>query len=664
MRRVVLGLGVVLLVVAAALGVAFVYRLPLAAAGLRYGLARAGFADARFAIERLDAAGATVTGIEAGERLRIDRLDVTFDFHRLPQPPVERVHVAGARLELPNAAPAGEGTTQEPTPSSGFPVALLPALELENVIVVIPSTIGPISVRLDSTVERQEDTLRMRLEGALESGAGHAALRGEARLDPGGTVSMSVQIPSLSVHHPRLHVGAGSVNARFEGEASGLDVRSANGQIELTLKDVAGGGSVVGDVVATLPITLTRESSGWAAKLANADLRLPAEALHFGAISADGSSQSAELRVDRIEDTARERRFEPLSLHLKLLEIQPAPRFSADLKAANGRAALHAEGRYDPSSVGAKIDVSLPRLAFDPAGLKLTDLSPRLESAGAAKGAVEGTAHLQWTAGGGVNGTASLGFDRFSLDTSRMRIDDLVGQVNLVRLIPPQTAGMQTARAHELHPGVAFSDAALRWALEPVPKGMASRLRIEGFEAGFADGRIALRDALLDPLAAQNRLDFRLEEVDVARLFEIASLEGVSGTGRLSGTIPVIVRQGAVAIEKSELAAHGGVLQMRSQKVASILAGGGQPVELLLDVLKDFHYDDLTVTIEKEFAGEAAVRLHLEGHNPSVLQAQTFRINLNVTGNLDRLVGSLLEIARLSDRAVRATIRGVNQEAR
>jgi hypothetical protein len=100
---------------------------------------------------------------------------------------------------------------------------------------------------------------------------------------------------------------------------------------------------------------------------------------------------------------------------------------------------------------------------------------------------------------------------------------------------------------------------------------------------------------------------------------------------------------------------------MRSQKVASILAGGGQPVELLLDVLKDFHYDDLTVTIEKEFAGEAAVRLHLEGHNPSVLQAQPFRINLNVTGNLDRLVGSLLEIARLSDRAVRATIRGVNQ---
>jgi hypothetical protein len=98
---------------------------------------------------------------------------------------------------------------------------------------------------------------------------------------------------------------------------------------------------------------------------------------------------------------------------------------------------------------------------------------------------------------------------------------------------------------------------------------------------------------------------------------------------------------------------------MRSQKVASILASGGQSVELLLDVLKDFHYDDLVVTVEKGFTGDAVVRLHLEGYNPVVLQAQPFRINLNVSGNLDRLVGSLLEIARLSDRAVRATIRGV-----
>jgi len=663
MRRVGIAICVVFFALASILAGAFVYRRPLAAAALRYGLARAGFADARFAIERLDAAGATVIGIEAGERLRVDRIDVTFDFHRLPQPPLERVRVAGARVELTATPPAaGEAPTQ-PAGSSGFPIGLLPALELRDVVVTLPSTIGPLSARLDSTVEREGDALHMRLEGAVDGAAGQAALRGEARLDPQGTVSMSVQIPSLSVHHPRVRVGAGSANARLDAETSGLDVRSASGQVEISLRDVAAGAADVGDVAATLPIALIRDGGGWTAKLTAADLRLPSRQLHLAAIFAEGSTRSAELRVARIEDTASARRFEPLSLAVKLAELQP-PRFSADLTAVNGRAGLHAQGHYDAASSVLAIDLSLPKLAFDPQGVKLTDFSARLESAGTAKGAVEGSAHLQWKAGAAIDGTASLAFDHFSIDSERIRVDDLVGKVNLARLNPPQTAGAQTASAHELHPGVAFSDATLRWMLEPAANGAASRLRIDGFEAGFAGGRVAVRDTLLDPLAAQNRIDFRLEEVDVARLFEIAGFEGVSGTGRLSGAIPVLVREGAVAVEKGEISARGGALQMRSPQVASALAGGGQSVALLLDVLKDFHYDELTVTIEKQFGGEAAVRLHLAGNNPAVLQGQPFQINFNVSGNLDRLVGSLLEIARLSDRAVRATVRGAKQEAR
>src|SRR5204863_5545499 len=97
---------------------------------------------------------------------------------------------------------------------------------------------------------------------------------------------------------------------------------------------------------------------------------------------------------------------------------------------------------------------------------------------------------------------------------------------------------------------------------------------------------------------------FHLEALDLAKLFAIASLEGVGGSGRLSGAIPVAARSGAVAIPWGELTAKGGVLQVRSQRVASLLSGGGQSVELLLDALRDFHYDELTVTVEKAFEGE------------------------------------------------------------
>jgi hypothetical protein len=137
----------------------------------------------------------------------------------------------------------------------------------------------------------------------------------------------------------------------------------------------------------------------------------------------------------------------------------------------------------------------------------------------------------------------------------------------------------------------------------------------------------------------------------------------VSGSGRLSGAIPVAVRSGEVAIPRGELAAKGGVLQVRSQQVASLLSGGGESVKLLLDALRDFHYDELTVTVEKAFEGEAVVRLQLAGENPAVMNGQPFRINLNLAGNLDRLVASLLELARLSDQTVRATVRAVQSES-
>jgi Dicarboxylate transport len=662
LRRITIGLCVTVLIAAAAIGAALVHRVALASWLVRHALSRAGFPHAALSIDRLDADGATVTGLASGDELRVDRLELTFDFYRLPQLPLERVRIVGARIDLTRPVPSGK--TGEAAGSSGFPTALLPALELDDVVVVTSSPVGPVFVKLQSHVEREAQALRMQLDGAVENQVANASIRGEARLEPGGAVSMSVQMSSVTVRHPRLRIASGTASARFDGESSGFDVKHGRGRIEAALHDVTSGSSAIGEVIAALPLEVSHDAEGWAAKLAGAELRLPGRSLRFSAISGEASARVADIRAERIEDIGKDRRFEPLSLHFHVADAAPLRRFTADLAAASGRAAMHAEGGYDPGTGTITIDVSLPRISFDPAGLEPASISPLLAELGAAKGALSAAARLHWASGKGVDGTASLGFDHLSIDAERLRVDDLEGKVELVHLRPPQTAGTQTAHVRELHPGVAFSDAELRWALEPLPDRAGSRLLIESFAAGFAGGHVAVRDALLDPLAAQNRIDFRLEEVDVAKLFAIASLEGVSGTGRLSGTIPVLVRGSAVAIAKSELTAQGGVLQMRSQRVASVLSGGGQSVQLLLDALADFHYDQLTVTIEKDFAGEAAVRVHLEGNNPGVLGGRAFRINLNLSGNLDRLIASLLEIARLSDRAVRATVGGLKPEGR
>jgi hypothetical protein len=267
--------------------------------------------------------------------------------------------------------------------------------------------------------------------------------------------------------------------------------------------------------------------------------------------------------------------------------------------------------------------------------------------------------HLRWNATAGLTGDARVALADVSASTRHIRIAGVGGSVELVQLFPPLTSGVEQLRAREIHPGVPFSNASLDFALEPAKPAHGSRLRIARFETEFAGGRISVAETVIDPVAATNAIEFRVTDVDVAALFALAGVDGFTGTGRLSGSIPVAVRGRAVAIPRGNLVASGGVVQIRSERIAAALAGGGKPVDAMVDALRDFHYEELSVEITKTFDGETSAALHLSGANPAVLEGQPFRINLNLSGNLDRLAASLIEVARLSDEAIRATVRAV-----
>jgi Dicarboxylate transport len=660
MRRIAIGLGAILIVLVALAAAALAFRFRITAAALRYGLSQAGFADAHFDVERFDPSRLIVARVESDTALRIERCEVDFDWRRLPRLPIDRVRLVGLRFDATRRRAAPEA---EPGSAAPLPLGLVPVLELEDAVVTAASPIGPVSVRLDSQVAPGAGALRMHLEGSAEGEAASAAFSGDARLAQGGAVSMTMNLSAIEVRDRRARIAGGSLVAVIEGDSFGLALRNAAAALDLVAPQVSLGETKIGGVVARVSAKLIRKGGAWTAEITDADVRLPDERLHASGISGKVSAGSAKLLVSRLEDTATARRFQPISIDLRVPETRPDLKFIADVSTASGRATLRVQGSYDSARHVALAELTLPRLVLDPETLRPTDVSPLLAVAGQASGAIEAGAHLYWRSAKGISGDVRLLFDDVSLSSPHVRVDGLDGEVKLREISPPATTGLQTLRAREIHPGVLLSDATLRWALEPMKDGRGSRLRIDRFRAGFADGRITVDDTVFDPHAATNTIVFHLEGLDLAKLFAIANVEGVGGSGRLSGAIPVAARPGSVAIPGGELAAKGGVLQVRSQQVASLLSGGGQSVKLLLDALHDFHYDELTVTVEKAFEGEAAVRLQLAGQNPVVMNGQPFRINLNLTGNLDRLVASLLEIARLSDQTVRATVRGLHPES-
>jgi hypothetical protein len=223
--------------------------------------------------------------------------------------------------------------------------------------------------------------------------------------------------------------------------------------------------------------------------------------------------------------------------------------------------------------------------------------------------------------------------------------------LELSSLMPPASAPGQSLTVRRIDPGVALDDVSLRFQIHP---GDPLRLGIERGQIGLSGGRVLLRDLLLDPAAA--RLDLPLEVVglDLAKLFRILDIEGLSGSGQLSGRIPVTLEGDTVTIANGRLAADApGTLRFESAQARQALAGAGESAELMLRALQDFRYDELSLTIAKPAAADARLTLVLLGHNPEVLDGYPFRFNINLEGDTNRLAAALSQTYSLSNRMLR-----------
>jgi hypothetical protein len=165
---------------------------------------------------------------------------------------------------------------------------------------------------------------------------------------------------------------------------------------------------------------------------------------------------------------------------------------------------------------------------------------------------------------------------------------------------------------------------------------------------------LRLRDLLLDPAAERQDLALEVDGLALAELFRILDVEGLSGSGHLSGKIPIALLGETVIVEAGRLEADApGLLRFRSERAAQALAGAGESADLMLRVLQNFHYDELSLTIDKPAESDARLALVLLGKNPDVLDGQPFRLNINLEGETGPLAEALSEAYILSNRMLR-----------
>jgi hypothetical protein len=73
----------------------------------------------------------------------------------------------------------------------------------------------------------------------------------------------------------------------------------------------------------------------------------------------------------------------------------------------------------------------------------------------------------------------------------------------------------------------------------------------------------------------------------------------------------------------------------------------------MLRALQNFHYDELSLAIDKPAETGARLALVLMGRNPDVKEGHPFRLNINLEGDTGPLVEALSQAYILSNRMLR-----------
>ncbi len=360
-----------------------------------------------------------------------------------------------------------------------------------------------------------------------------------------------------------------------------------------------------------------------------------------GAVAVSGALE--DLVVDlslALRDGRDPARVAPATLTGRVSGAPASLVFDLALDGANGRLHAEAHGRADLPARSGRAKLRLAPLVLDPEGLQLETLLPALEPL-IAKLGIEGIAGRFE-----ARGTLALdaGEPALRLDVALREIglqgeiasaSGLAGVIAL-RAPPLHTAKGQLVSIAQLDVGVILSEGVTEF--EVLPGGV---VELRSSRWRFAGGELVCDALRIDAEAASTPVLVQARGLDLSALLALAAFEGLEGTGRIDGELPLVRRGDELLVAGGVLRATGDGGRLRYQPSAAMrVRAEARPGDLGLAVaaFSDFRYELLEARVDGDLRGALRVALHVRGANPEFKSGQPIELNLNLEARLADLV--------------------------
>jgi|GEM_PF-4020857 len=246
------------------------------------------------------------------------------------------------------------------------------------------------------------------------------------------------------------------------------------------------------------------------------------------------------------------------------------------------------------------------------------------------------------TAKGVVAGSVKLALADFGFSAGALSMQNLNAAVELDQVWPPRAKAPQRVFFARMLAGVPFTDGDFTLALP----GDATLVMTQA-DVKLAGGAVTGRDLLIPLDQRDQTFVMDVTNVDLGTLVSAFATDGLAATGKLSGKLPLRMKEGALFIERGRLGGRNGNIRYAPAVPPAALAQGGGTI--LLQALADFKYDEVTANLNGDITKDLAVGLTLKGRNPGLYGGYPIEFNLNLDGPLNRLVREGLSGYRIPD---------------
>ena len=260
--------------------------------------------------------------------------------------------------------------------------------------------------------------------------------------------------------------------------------------------------------------------------------------------------------------------------------------------------------RHALSSGKGQAILDVPGITFGE-GLQPEELSRLTEGVIAlVQGTLRGRGEINWSSGGKVSSTGEFSTAGLNLAAPFGPVTGLSGTIRFTDLLNLETAPGQTASIASINPGILVENGTIRYQLLP-----DQLVKVERGEWPFMGGRLILQETVLNfarPTA--KRLTFQVVGFNAEQFINSFGFEGIDITGTFDGVLPMIFDENGGRIVGGRLDARqpGGEFSYNGTKPQAGLAVG-----LAFDLLSNIRYQQMTIRLDGDLAGEFATRFEI-----------------------------------------------------